>query len=75
MTGGASDLMGSFLERWWSTLIMASFSMIWAWRFFILVKVQQGGAMVIAGQRDPESYIGAFTPAIWFILGRYAVAI
>lgn len=36
MADGASDLTGSFLERWWSTLIIASFSMIWAWRFFIL---------------------------------------
>lgn len=41
MTDGPSDLMGSFLDRWWSTLIMASFSMIWAWRFFIL---GQGGS-------------------------------
>lgn len=30
MVDGRSDLMGSFLERWWRTLIMASFSMIWA---------------------------------------------
>lgn len=36
MADGRSDLMGSFLDLWWSTLIIASFSMIWACRFFIL---------------------------------------
>lgn len=42
MTDGASDLVGSFLERWWRTLIIASFSMIWAWRFFILGEAHRG---------------------------------
>lgn len=36
MADGVSNLTGSFLERWWSTLIIASFSIICAWRFFIL---------------------------------------
>lgn len=36
MADGVSNLAGSFLERWWRTLIIASFSIIWAWRFFIL---------------------------------------
>lgn len=33
-----SALPGSFRERCWRTLIMASFSIIFAWRFFILPK-------------------------------------
>lgn len=34
-----SPLLASFLDRCWRTLIMASFSMIFAYRFFILVTV------------------------------------
>ena len=54
MADGASDLMGSFLERWWRTLIMASFSMIWAWRFFILDGRGAGCNLVTAGQSETK---------------------
>lgn len=36
MDDSCSVLLGSFRERCWSTLIMASFSIIWAWRVLIL---------------------------------------
>jgi hypothetical protein len=36
MDESCSVLLGSFLERCCSTLIMASFSIIWAWRVLIL---------------------------------------
>jgi hypothetical protein len=36
MLDNCSVLLGSFRERCWSTLIMASFSIIWAWRVLIL---------------------------------------
>lgn len=35
-----STFPGSFRERCWRTLIMASFSIIFAWRFFILPKYE-----------------------------------